>query len=129
MKIWWQPVLDEFARAREPMTWELPELRLSPVEKYEAVLYLLEHDMLVVAGRIRQQFCDSLYVITPTGRFMHDAGFTLLKRRKGVAREHETMKTLAERTVEISPTHVFDLARVPWTYSIRQERLQRYGEE
>lgn len=126
----WQAVLEEFARTTEPMTWELEHVRVPADEKYEAVLYLLEKGLIAQAGRVRDEHCDNLYVATEAGRFMWRVGFTELRRRKRPTgrREQDCDPTLAQRTVAIAHRDVFDLIRLPWTYSMRAEQLREFGE-
>jgi hypothetical protein len=119
----WQRVLEEFALQSEPVTWELPLVRLTPLEKFEAVQYLVEKGLVRVAGRLKNEHSDNTYEITDTGRFMWVAGFTEINRRKspGEKKKREIDKTLAQRTVERAPVSVWDLARAPWRWSKKDE--------
>lgn len=127
----WQAVLEEFARSVEPQTWELETVRIDPVDKFEAVMYLVSKGLLRQCGRVREEHCDFLYEATPEGRFMWEHGLTEVNRRKrpnGV-REQKVETTLAQRTVLVAHRSVFDLARLPWTYNLRAEELKEFGDE
>ena len=113
----WQLVLEEFAVAKEPQTWELPRVRLSSKEKFEAVQFLLEKNFICPAGRQRDEHMDLLYEATLTGLFVWRAGFCMIQRpNTGRVKTKSTDATLAERTASRSPVSVWDLARVPWTW-------------
>lgn len=122
----WQAVLEEFAKVGDPQTWELPHLRISHVEKFEAVAYLVEKGMLCIAGRQRDEHCDNLYECTPEGRFMWQVGFTDLRRRARTKVRPEPDPSLAERTVQVAHRSVFDLVTKPWTFSLREEEMRNF---
>ena len=119
----WQAVLEEFATAKEPMTWELPLIRIKPDEKWEAVVYLLEKGLIQRAGYLRDEHTDATYTVTETGHWMWEVGFTDLQRRARPSgpRKVSEEPTLAQRTVAIAHRSVFDLARLPWTFNLRAE--------
>lgn len=122
----WQAVLEEFAKVTEPQTWELPHLKISNIEKFEATAYLVEKGLLRQAGRVREEHCDTLYEVTPEGRFMWHVGFTDLHRRARTKERPAPDPTLAQRTVRIAHRSVFDLVRLPWTYSLRAEEAREF---
>jgi hypothetical protein len=122
----WQGVLEEFAKVEDPQTWALPYLRISDVEKFEAVAYLVEKGMLRIAGRQRDEHCDNLYECTAEGRFLWQAGFTDLQRRARTKERPAPDPSLAQRTVKIAHRSVFDLVRLPWTFSLREEEARNF---
>ena len=123
----WQYVLEAFATAPEACTWELKGMKLTNLQKYEATMYLVEKGLLEWAGRVRDEFCDNLYQITDAGRVAFGAGLAGL-RRHGHARVKHSETTVAQRAYRSSPRDVFDLTRVPWSYSMRSEKFHEFEE-
>ena len=124
----WHAMLEAFADLIEPEPWDLPHVkRLTVAEKFEAVQYLLEHGLVYRAGRRKQEHSDNLYAITESGKFIVATGVTSRWQRKDRTID-KSGTTLAQRTVEKAHTSVFDLCRVPWRYSIREEYFRNNGE-
>jgi hypothetical protein len=122
----WQAVLEEFAKSTEPQTWELPHLRISDLEKFEATAYLVEKGLLRQAGRVRNEYNDTLYEATQEGRFVWQCGFTDIRRRARTKERPAPDPSLAERTVKVAHRWVFDLVTKPWTFSLREEEMRNF---
>lgn len=122
---YWKPVLQAFATAPEPISWELKGLGIDRVPKYEALLYLLEKELIVVSGRERRKYNDKLYSVTAEGLML----YSVIKNSIGKGRMKHASTTAAQRAVASGPVDVFDLARKPWVWDKAAERRSNYVEE
>lgn len=124
---YWQIVLEAFVEAKEPITLLLPGVKISRSMKQEAAMYLVDQGLIEPGGRLRREFGESTYSVTPEGRFLFNAVKGTFKPRVGKMRHSET--TVAQRAHAKSPVDVFDLVRVPWVWDKASEERAQAVEE
>lgn len=115
----WQVVLEEFALNADPQTATLPRVRLPPAVKRQAIEYLLERDFLRIGGYRHHEEPEFLYEITPAGRFVWQAGWCRLRRKRppgGWKDKKPATLTLAKELAALNPLTVWELAEKPWTW-------------
>lgn len=125
----WERVLEEFAKAREPMTWfEIPfnALYTTPPKQMDAVEFLVQQNYLVWSGiRIGKRNYE-LYRITPEGRSYWEKRIRDAPRKKPSVWKPPRW-THAQKAVAMCPVSVFDLPRVPINFGKWKDRPGQSG--
>lgn len=122
-------VLDQFVRQLDPVPWY--EIRLTgdngrvPLEElHERVTEVIDAGYVHAVGVRRSIWEDNKrhndWLYGPTREGLRRWRTSIRGKRK--SSQTFPTHTLAQRTAAVSPVDVFDLARVPWKYRLRDEQ-------
>lgn len=124
----WEQMLDEFALHPDPMPWyRVVGFKFGIADQHAAVMFLLERELVKEAGIIREQWKDTLYCITPLGQKFWADNLQGKRVRPRLLTDIPRF-SVARYAVLHGPREVFDLADMPWRWSMKREQMSEFGE-